>query len=123
MQARRIHVPGHGFYGSQRLQFKKHTLINQVTGMQDQVHPFQSSQQPRSKAARPPRHMGVRNHTDKLHFTLKLHHDNWLFICGSNVLVFRAVSQSPDFPHVVASTAVGRIISLVPVSIGGVGIK
>lgn len=47
----------------------------------------------------------------------------WLFICGSNVLVFRAVSQSPDFPHVVAATAVGRIISLVPVSIGGVGIK
>lgn len=47
----------------------------------------------------------------------------WMYICGSNVLIFRAVAQHPDFRHVVAATAVGRIISLVPVSIGGVGIK
>ena len=47
----------------------------------------------------------------------------WLYICGSNVLIFRAVTEYPDFRHVVAATAVGRIISLVPVSIGGVGIK
>lgn len=47
----------------------------------------------------------------------------WLYICGTNVLVFRAVAEYPDFRHIVAATAVGRIISLVPVSIGGVGIK
>jgi uncharacterized protein (TIRG00374 family) len=47
----------------------------------------------------------------------------WLFICGSNVLVFQAVAESPGFGHIIAATAVGRIISLVPVSIGGVGIK
>jgi glycosyltransferase 2 family protein len=47
----------------------------------------------------------------------------WLYICGTNVLIFRAVAEYPDFRHVVAATAVGRIISLVPVSIGGVGIK
>lgn len=47
----------------------------------------------------------------------------WLYICGSNLLIFRAVAEHPDFRHVVAATAVGRIISLVPISIGGVGIK
>jgi glycosyltransferase 2 family protein len=47
----------------------------------------------------------------------------WLYICGSNLLVFRAVAEHPDFRHVVAATAVGRIISIVPISIGGVGIK
>jgi uncharacterized protein (TIRG00374 family) len=47
----------------------------------------------------------------------------WLYICGSNLLIFRAVAETPDFRHVTAATTVGRIISLVPVSIGGVGIK
>jgi uncharacterized protein (TIRG00374 family) len=47
----------------------------------------------------------------------------WLFICASNLLIFRAVAQHPEFQHVIAATAVGRIISLVPVSIGGVGLK
>jgi uncharacterized membrane protein YbhN (UPF0104 family) len=47
----------------------------------------------------------------------------WLYICSSNVLIFRAVAEQPDFRHIVAATAVGRIISLVPISIGGVGIK
>ena len=46
--------------------------------------PFQSSQQPRVRQRAAAAH-GCRNHTDKLHFTLKLHHDNWLFICGSNI--------------------------------------
>lgn len=47
----------------------------------------------------------------------------WLYICAINLLVFRAVAEQPGFAHVVAATAVGRIISLVPVSVGGVGLK
>ena len=47
----------------------------------------------------------------------------WLYICFTNVLVFRSVTEHPDFGHIVAATAAGRIISLIPVSIGGIGIK
>jgi uncharacterized membrane protein YbhN (UPF0104 family) len=47
----------------------------------------------------------------------------WLYVCAINLLIFRAVSQQPGFGHVTAATAVGRIISLVPVSVGGVGVK
>lgn len=47
----------------------------------------------------------------------------WLYICGINLIIFRAVSEHPDFAHVTAATAVGRIISLVPVSVGGLGVK
>jgi uncharacterized membrane protein YbhN (UPF0104 family) len=47
----------------------------------------------------------------------------WLYICAINLLIFRAVAETPGFGHVVAATAVGRIISLVPLSVGGVGLK
>jgi uncharacterized membrane protein YbhN (UPF0104 family) len=47
----------------------------------------------------------------------------WLYICTINLLIFRAVGEAPGFGHVVAATAVGRIISLVPLSVGGVGLK
>lgn len=47
----------------------------------------------------------------------------WIYICAINLLIFRAVSETPGFGHVVAATAVGRIISLVPLSVGGVGLK
>jgi uncharacterized membrane protein YbhN (UPF0104 family) len=47
----------------------------------------------------------------------------WLYICAINLLIFRAVAEAPGFGHVVAATAVGRIISLVPLSVGGVGLK
>ncbi|MHB1297045.1 MAG: lysylphosphatidylglycerol synthase transmembrane domain-containing protein [Gemmatimonadaceae bacterium] len=47
----------------------------------------------------------------------------WVYICAINLVIFRAVAQRPDFGHVIAATAVGRIISLVPLSVGGVGLK
>ena len=47
----------------------------------------------------------------------------WLLICGLTLLLFGAVGHAPGLLYVVAATAVGRILSLLPVSIGGVGLK
>jgi len=47
----------------------------------------------------------------------------WVYICGVNLFMFAALSQSPSIMHVIAGTAVGRIISIIPVSIGGIGLK
>lgn len=47
----------------------------------------------------------------------------WAYICAINVVIFRAVDFAPGIATVTAATAVGRIISIVPVSIGGMGIK
>jgi uncharacterized membrane protein YbhN (UPF0104 family) len=47
----------------------------------------------------------------------------WVYLCAVNLLVFRAVGENPGFGHVVAATSIGRIISLVPVTVGGVGLK
>lgn len=47
----------------------------------------------------------------------------WLYICAINLVIFKAVGATPGLAAVLAATAVGRIISLVPVSIGGMGTK
>lgn len=47
----------------------------------------------------------------------------WMYICLINLIIFRAVEHAPGLGSVVAATAVGRLISIVPVSIGGLGIK
>lgn len=47
----------------------------------------------------------------------------WFYICAFNLVIFKAVGASPGLAAVLAATAVGRIISLVPVSIGGMGTK
>lgn len=47
----------------------------------------------------------------------------WGYICAINLLVFRAVDARPDLGTVTAATAVGRIIAIVPLSIGGLGLK
>lgn len=47
----------------------------------------------------------------------------WMYICAINTIIFRAVDHSPGLGVVTAATAVGRLISIVPVSIGGMGIK
>lgn len=47
----------------------------------------------------------------------------WLYICLINLVIFKAVGATPGLAAVLAATAVGRIISLVPVSIGGLGTK
>lgn len=47
----------------------------------------------------------------------------WVYICSINLIIFRAVSESPGLGHVIAATAVGRILSLIPVTVGGLGVK
>lgn len=47
----------------------------------------------------------------------------WAYICAINLAIFRAVDARPDLATVTAATAVGRIIAIVPISIGGMGIK
>ena len=47
----------------------------------------------------------------------------WGYVCAANLLLFWGASARPDFGTVVAATAIGRIISLVPISIGGLGVK
>jgi uncharacterized protein (TIRG00374 family) len=47
----------------------------------------------------------------------------WSYIAVTNVLIFRAVDAAPDIATILAATSVGRIISIVPVSIGGLGVK
>ncbi len=47
----------------------------------------------------------------------------WLYLCAINLLIFRALGEHPGFGHVVAATSIGRIISLLPVTAGGVGLK
>lgn len=47
----------------------------------------------------------------------------WMYICTINVIIFQAVDHAPGLGIVTAATAVGRLISIVPVSIGGMGIK
>lgn len=47
----------------------------------------------------------------------------WGYVCAASLLLFWGAGARPDFGSVVAATAIGRIISLVPVSIGGLGVK
>jgi len=47
----------------------------------------------------------------------------WSYIAAINVVIFRAVDAAPDIATILAATSVGRIISIVPVSIGGLGVK
>lgn len=47
----------------------------------------------------------------------------WGYVCAANLLLFWGAGARPDFGTVVAATAIGRIISLIPVSIGGLGVK
>lgn len=47
----------------------------------------------------------------------------WGYICVIGLIIFRAVGATPALGAVIAATAVGRIISIVPISIGGLGIK
>ena len=47
----------------------------------------------------------------------------WIYICGVNLFIFSALSQAPSIGHVIAGTAVGRIVSILPISIGGIGLK
>lgn len=47
----------------------------------------------------------------------------WCYIGVINLLIFRAFDASPDLSTVLAASSVGRIISVVPVSIGGLGVK
>jgi len=46
----------------------------------------------------------------------------WVYIAALNVMLFQAVSARVGFLYVLTATAVGRVISLVPVSISGVGL-
>ncbi|HRN52181.1 MAG TPA: lysylphosphatidylglycerol synthase domain-containing protein [Gemmatimonadaceae bacterium] len=47
----------------------------------------------------------------------------WGYVCAANLLLFWGTGARPGFGTVVAATAIGRIISLIPVSIGGLGVK
>jgi hypothetical protein len=47
----------------------------------------------------------------------------WLYICQVNVLIFMAFGYRPGPVDLISGTAVGRILSLLPVTIGGVGLK
>ena len=47
----------------------------------------------------------------------------WVYICEVNLLIFMAFGQRPGFVHLVAGTSVGRILSLLPITVGGVGVK
>jgi uncharacterized membrane protein YbhN (UPF0104 family) len=47
----------------------------------------------------------------------------WLYICEVNSLIFLAFSHRPGIVHLIAGTAIGRIVSLLPVTVGGVGLK
>lgn len=47
----------------------------------------------------------------------------WSFLFCLNLLLFRALGASPSLLVVMAATSVGRVIALLPLSIGGVGFK
>lgn len=47
----------------------------------------------------------------------------WTFLFGLNLVLFRSIGVDPPILVVVAATAVGRLVSLLPFSIGGVGLK
>lgn len=47
----------------------------------------------------------------------------WIYITGLNVILFAALNQAPDFGTVLAATAIGRLVAIIPISIGGLGVK
>lgn len=47
----------------------------------------------------------------------------WGYVCVANLVLFWGVGATPGLGLVTAATAVGRIISIVPVTIGGLGVK
>jgi uncharacterized membrane protein YbhN (UPF0104 family) len=47
----------------------------------------------------------------------------WGYVCVANLILFWGTGARPGLGVVTAATAVGRIISIVPVSIGGMGVK
>lgn len=47
----------------------------------------------------------------------------WGYVCVANLILFWGAGAEPGLGVVTAATAVGRIISIVPVSIGGMGVK
>ena len=63
------------------------------------------------------------SNTGYLAWTLSAIVVRWLALFWFNWVLFRAVGATPGLGVVVAATAVGRLMSLLPVSIGGIGIK
>lgn len=58
-----------------------------------------------------------------LRWSLSMATLRWGYVCAANLLLFWGAGTRPDIGTVVAATAIGRIISLIPVSIGGLGVK
>jgi uncharacterized protein (TIRG00374 family) len=47
----------------------------------------------------------------------------WVYLCGAVWVAFRALGAVPGPPYVIAGTMVGRLIALLPVSVGGAGLQ
>jgi uncharacterized membrane protein YbhN (UPF0104 family) len=47
----------------------------------------------------------------------------WVYVCAANLVLFWGAGATPGIGVVTAATAVGRIISIIPISIGGLGVK
>jgi uncharacterized membrane protein YbhN (UPF0104 family) len=47
----------------------------------------------------------------------------WVYVCVAGLLLFWGAGAHPGLGVVIAATAVGRIVSILPVSIGGLGVK
>lgn len=47
----------------------------------------------------------------------------WVYVCAANLVLFWGAGARPGIGVVTAATAVGRIISIIPISIGGMGVK
>lgn len=58
-----------------------------------------------------------------LAFTLAAITVRWGFVFALNLLLFAAIGHHPPLVHVVAATAIGRLLALLPISVGGLGVK
>ena len=67
--------------------------------------------------------IGMLEHRRYLVFVAAAVSVRWLLLCAMNLMLFQAVGHLPGYLFVVAATAAGRIIALIPVSIGGIGLK
>jgi uncharacterized protein (TIRG00374 family) len=66
---------------------------------------------------------GLLRQTRFLGFTLVAISARWTVVFGLIFLLFAAVGYHPPLIHIVAGTAIGRLLALVPVSVGGLGLK
>jgi uncharacterized protein (TIRG00374 family) len=66
---------------------------------------------------------GLLRQTRFLGFTLAAISARWVVVFGLIFLLFSAVGYHPPLAHIVAATAIGRLLALVPISVGGLGLK